>query len=76
MDDMGIDALCHKPARQPEAVAAGLEGDRDAFDPVPCLLRFVPPSIQQLQQSAFIDCKLFQWLALDARHNAGNEPAR
>ena len=76
MNDMGLDVACPEPARQPEAVTAGLEGDSDAFDPVSCLLRFLAPSMQQLQQCALVDRELLQRLALDARHDAGNEPAR
>ena len=32
--------------------------------------------LQQLQQCALVDRELLQRLALDARHDAGNEPAR
>src|SRR6516164_657292 len=45
---------CLEPARQPEAVPAGLEGDRDPLDPASCLLRFLSPSMQQLQQCALV----------------------
>jgi hypothetical protein len=38
--------------------------------------RFLSPSMQQLQQCALVDSELFQRLALDARHDTGNEPAR
>jgi hypothetical protein len=34
MDDMGLDVARPEPARQPEAVTADLESQRDAFDPV------------------------------------------
>ena len=43
---------------------------------LPCLLRFLSPSMQQLQQCALVDRELLQRLALDARHDAGDEPAR
>jgi hypothetical protein len=49
MNDMRVDALGAEPAGEPKTVSAGLEGDRDAFDLVPCLLRFVAPSMQKLQ---------------------------
>jgi len=58
VDDVGLDAARLEPARQPEAVTAGLEGDYNAFDTTPCFLRFLPPSIQQLQQCALIDREL------------------
>lgn len=32
--------------------------------------------MQQLQQCALVDPELLQWLALDTRHDAGDEPAR
>src|ERR1017187_1172229 len=75
VDDVGLDAARLEPARQPEAVTACLEGDCNTLDPASCFLRFLPPSIQQLQQCALIDRELLQRLALDARHDAGNEPA-
>src|ERR1700738_2478780 len=34
VDDVGLDVTRPEPTRQPEAVTAGLESDRDAFDPV------------------------------------------
>jgi hypothetical protein len=52
------------------------KSDSDAFDPMPCLRRFLSPSMQQLQQCALVDRELLQWLALEARHDAGDEPAR
>ncbi len=75
VNDMDLDVACPKPARQPEAVSAGLEGDSDAFDPVACLLCLRSPSMQQLQQCALVDRELLQRLALDTRHDAGDEPA-
>src|SRR5262249_49395242 len=76
VDDVDFDVARPEPARQPEAVAAGFEGDRDAFDLVSCLPRFFSPAIEQLQQGALVDLELLQRLALDTGHNAGNEPAR
>ena len=61
---------------QREAVTASLEGDCNALDPASCFLRFLSPSMQQLQQCARVDHKLFQRLTLDARYDTGNEPAR
>src|SRR6267142_2731606 len=76
VNDVGLDAARLEPARQPEAVTASLEGDCNALDPASCFLRFLSPSMQQLQQCALVDRELFQRLALDARHDTGNEPAR
>src|SRR6266404_737598 len=76
VNDVGLDAARLEPARQPEAVTASLKGDCNALDPASCFLRFLSPSMQQLQQCALVDRELFQRLALDARHDTSNEPAR
>ena len=73
---MGLDAAPLEPARQPEAVTTRLEGDSNPFDPVSRLLRFLPPSMQQLQQCALVNRKLLQRLALDARYDTGDQPTR
>src|SRR6266481_698865 len=39
-------------------------------------LCFHTPAIEQIQHCALVDRELLQRLALDARHYAGNEPAR
>src|SRR4029077_4095988 len=76
VDNVGLDAACPQPARQPETIPAGLEGNCNAFDLASCFLRFLTPAIEKLQQCALVDRELLQRLALDARHDAGNEPAR
>ena len=76
MNDMGFDTASAEPARQPEAVTAGLEGDSNPFDPMSCFLRFLPPAIEQFQQRALIDRELLQRRALDARHDTGDQPTR
>jgi len=48
MNDMGLDTARSQPAGQPEAVPAGLEGDGDARDLVPCLLCLSSPALEQL----------------------------
>src|ERR1700675_1988291 len=62
--------------RRSETIPAGLEGNCNAFDLVSCFLRFLTPAIEKLQQCALVDRELLQRLALDARHDAGNQPAR
>jgi hypothetical protein len=47
VNDMGFDIASPEPARQPEAVTAGLEGDSNPFYPMSCFLRFLPPAIEQ-----------------------------
>src|SRR5262249_31032569 len=75
MNDMDLDVAGPEPARQPAAVTASLESDSDPFDHVSCLLGFLSPSMLQLKQFALVGRELLQRLALDARHDAGNEPA-
>jgi len=41
VDDIGLYALRSQPAREPEPIAAGLEGDRDACDLAPGLDRLI-----------------------------------
>jgi hypothetical protein len=38
--------------------------------------RLLTPAIEKLKQCALVDRELLQRLALDARHDAGNQPAR
>ena len=47
MNDMGFDTARAQPARQPEAIPAGLEGDGNTIDLVPGLLRLSSPSLEQ-----------------------------
>src|SRR5215510_15912400 len=74
MNDVGLDTARSQPAGEPEAVTAGLEGDGDASDLVPCLLRFRSPALEQLQEFVLVGCELLQRLALHARYDPGYEP--
>ena len=47
MDDVRLDAARPQPARQPEAVAAGLEGDGNPRDRAAGLDRLIAPAMQQ-----------------------------
>ena len=49
MDDVRLDPAGTQPARQPEAVAAGLKGNDNARDPVPGPDGFITPAMQQLE---------------------------
>src|SRR6266550_1525560 len=46
VDNVGLDAACPQPARQPETIPASLEGDYNAFDPASCFLGFLAPPMQ------------------------------
>src|ERR1700674_666520 len=50
VDNVGLDAACPEPARQPETIPAGLEGNCNAFDLASCFLRFLTPAIEKLKQ--------------------------
>ena len=67
-------ALSQRASQKPSRPASKATAMRLIL--MPCLLRFLSPSMQQLQQCALVDRELLQRLALDARHDAGDEPAR
>src|SRR5258705_12004705 len=76
MDDMRLDPASNEPARQPEAVAASLIGQRDLTDRPAGTHRLVPPPLDQSQQCRRIRLQFLQRLAPDARNNSANQPAR
>src|SRR5262249_10316203 len=76
MDHMRLDATRRKPARQPEAVAAGFEGQRHPGDRVTGPDHLIPPAMQQSKQPFWARLQLFAWLTLNAGEHAGNQPAR
>src|SRR5499427_9348044 len=76
MDYMRLDATRRKPARQPEAVAAGFEGQRNPGDRAAGPDRLIPPAMQQSKQPFWVRRQLFARLTLNAGKHAGNQPAR
>jgi hypothetical protein len=76
MDHVSLDATRREPARQPEAVAAGFEGQRDPRDGGAGPDRLVPPAMQQCKQPFWARLQLFARLTFNARNNAANKPAR
>jgi hypothetical protein len=76
MDHVRLDAARRKPARQPEAVAAGFEGNRDPRDRAPGPDRLILPAMQQGKQPFWVRLELLAWLMLNAGKHAGNQPAR
>src|SRR5262245_26794184 len=59
MDHVSLDTTRLKPARQPEAVAAGFEGKRDPGDRVTGPDRLIPPAMQQSKQPFWARLQLF-----------------
>jgi hypothetical protein len=76
MDHVSLDATRRKPARQPEAVAAGFEGQRNPCDCAPGPDRLLLPAMQQTKQPLWAWLQLLAWLTLNPGKHAGNEPAR
>src|ERR1700730_4933020 len=74
MDHVRLDAAALKPAREPEAVAAGFVGDGDAGDGTPRLDGFTAPALQQAEQLFGVGVHLLLGMALDARDQTGHEP--
>jgi hypothetical protein len=54
VDDIPLDITCSKPAGQPEAITASLEGDRDALDLAARSDCIALPSLQEPQQLVFV----------------------
>jgi hypothetical protein len=44
VDNVGLDAACPEPTRQPETTPAGLEGNCNAFNLASCFFRFLTPA--------------------------------
>src|SRR5262249_36460398 len=76
MDHVRLDATRRKPTRQPEAVAAGFEGQRNPGDRATGPDRLIPPAMQQSKQPFWARLQLFAWLTLNTGKHAGNQPAR
>jgi hypothetical protein len=76
MDHVRLDATRRKPARQPEAVAAGFEGNRNPRDRAAGPDRLIPPAMQQGKQPFWVRLQLLARLTLNPGKHAGNEPAR
>src|ERR1700731_1503980 len=76
MDHMRLHPTRLKPARQPEAIAAGFEGQRNPRDLVAGLDRLVAPAMQQAKQPFCTRLQLLAWLALNAGKHIGNQPTR
>src|SRR5438270_5420369 len=76
MDHMRLDATRRKPARQPEAVAAGFEGKRNPRDCAAGLDRLVAPAMQHGKQPFWARLQLLAGLTLNAGNDTADQPAR
>src|SRR5215470_2504713 len=65
-----------QPARQPEAVAAGFEGQRNPGDSAAGPNRLIPPAMQQGKQPFWARFQFLAGLTLNAGNDTANQPAR
>src|SRR6476660_6543503 len=76
MDHVRLDSARRKPARQPEAVAAGFEGNRNPRDRAAGPDRLILPAMQQAKEPFWARLELLARLTLNPGKHAGNQPAR
>src|SRR5438046_9869154 len=69
-------ATRRQPARQPEAVAAGLDGNRNPRARAPGPDRLILPAMQQAKEPFWARLELLARLTLNPGKHAGDEPAR
>src|SRR5215204_2706333 len=76
VNDMSLDAVRSEPARQPEAIAAGLKGDGNACDLPAGLARLCAPTVEELEESVLVRSELFERMTRDPRHYPCHQPTR
>src|SRR5205807_3431302 len=76
MDHVSLYPTRRKPARQLEAVAAGLEGNRNPRDSAAGPDRLIPPAMQHGKQLFWARLQLLAWLPLNSGKHAADQPAR
>src|SRR4051794_2656298 len=76
MDHMRLHPMRTKPARQPEAVSTGFEGQCNPRDLAAGLDRLVAPAMQHAKQPFWTRLQLLARLALNAGKHTGNQPTR
>src|SRR5438105_4048370 len=76
MDHVRLYSTRLEPARQPEAVAAGFEGNRNPRDRAAGPDRLIPPAMQQTKQPFWARLELLARLTVNAGKHTGNQPAR
>src|SRR4051794_29666614 len=76
VNDMSFDAVSPEPARQPEAIAAGLEGDSDAADLAAGLAGLLTPAVEELEEGGLVGSELLERMTRDPRDHLRHQPAR
>src|SRR6202049_1371441 len=76
IDHVRLYPMRRKPARQPEAVAAGFEGQCNPRDSAAGPDRLIAPTIQQGKQLFWAPLQLLARLSFNAGKHPANQPAR
>src|SRR5207244_5733618 len=76
MDHVRLYPTRLKPARQPEAVAAGFEGQRNPRDSAAGPDCLIAPAMQHGKQRFWARLQLLERLTLNAGKHTANQPAR
>src|SRR5438105_12044775 len=76
MDHVRLNPTHRKPARKPEAVAAGFDGNRNPRDRAAGPDRLILPAMQQTKEPFWARLELLARLTLNPGKHAGDEPAR
>src|SRR6202140_5796510 len=76
MDHVRLYPTRPEPARQPEAIAAGFEGQCNPRDLFAGPGRLIAPAMQQAKQPFGIWLQLLARLTLNAGEHPGNQPTR
>src|SRR4029077_10520277 len=76
MDHVRFDPARIQPTRQPEAIAAGFEGQCNPRDLFTGPDRFIAPAMQQAKKPFRTRFQLLLRLTLNAGKHPGNQPAR
>src|SRR4051794_41763400 len=74
VNDMSFDAVSPEPARQPEAIAASLEGNGDAADLPASLTRLCAPAVEELEKSVLVRREFLEWMTRDPSDDPRHQP--
>src|SRR4051794_29695772 len=75
VNDMSFDAVSPEPARQPEAIAAGLEGDGNACDRAAGLAGLLTPAVEELEEGVLVRRELLERMTRDPWDDPRHQPA-
>ena len=74
VNDMSLNAVSPEPARQPEAIATGFEGDGNACDLPAGLTRLCAPAVEELEEGVLVRSELFERMTREPRDYARHQP--